>query len=178
MGGNLAKRIRTLVKRAVSAIRLKILVFGPQVHTPSTDPRTSRLQAKRKEIRAELEKGHHTVRYAEDLVDPSITGPLGNMLFQELLIMQEYDLIVVIVDSPGSITEATAISLKPTLAEKSSLFLDAAYTTGLVAETCRNARDCGAHYQEYQFPRDLDACHLLTHVMTRAELVQKTKLLL
>jgi hypothetical protein len=109
--------IKKLVERALGAIKLKILVFGPQVHTPSKNRKTRKLQNKREEIRAALEAEGHHVNYAEDLVDPSMKGPGGNEFFQELLIMPEYDLIVAIVDSPGSTVEATAISMSPLLAQ-------------------------------------------------------------
>jgi hypothetical protein len=170
--------ITTLVSGAIDAIKIKILVFGPQVHTPSPDPRTAKLQNKRIEIRARLEAQGHDVKYAEDLVDPSLAGPAGNPFFQELVIMREYDLIVTIVDSPGSIAEATAMAMKPHLAQKASLFLDQAYSTGLVHATCKNAEDLGAHFQTYEYPGDLDNCHLLGFISTRVVKIQKMKYLL
>ncbi len=92
--------------------------------------------------------------------------------------MREYDLIVTIVDSPGSIAEATAIALKPHLAQKSSLFLDGAYVGGLVGEACKNAEDIGAHFKTYSYPGDLDNCHLLGFILERIEKIQKLKYLL
>ena len=170
--------VKALIAYAVDAIKLKILVFGPQVHTPSSDERTARLQNKRREIRGKLEDAGHHVKYAEDLVDPDLTGAAGNAFFQELVIMREYDLIVTIVDSPGSIAEAAVIACKPDLAQKSSLFLDSAYSGGLVGQACKNAEDIGAHFQPYEYPRDLDECHLLGYVMDRVSKIQKMKFLL
>lgn len=170
--------IKTLIGRVVGSIELKILVFGPQVHTPSSDPRTQKLQAKRKEIRAKLEGLGHHVKYAEDLVDPHLSGPSGNAFFQELVLMREYDLIVALVDSPGTIVEATAISMKPQLAQKSSLFLDHAHKDGLVAQACKNAEDIGAHFKTYAYPTDLDDCHLYGFVLDRVQKIQKMKYLL
>lgn len=170
--------IGSRVLDAISSIRLKILVFGPQVHTPSTELRTAKLQSKRAQIRAKLEECGHHVKYAEELVDPSLAGPAGNALFQELVIMEEYDLIVNIVDSPGSIVEATAIALRPRLASKSSLFLDRGYEGGLVGQACKNAADIGAHYQSYLYPKDLDECNLMGFVLNRVGKIQKMKYLL
>ena len=170
--------IKTLLSAAIHAIKLSILVFGPQVHTISSDVRTAKLQQKRIDIRNALESLGHEVRYAEELVDTSISGSAGNAFFQELLIMKEFDFIAVIVDSPGSITEATAISLKPDLALKASLFLDSAYIAGLVGQACQNAADVGAHFTTYVYPNDLDACNLLGHVLGRASQIQKSKYLL
>ena len=170
--------IKDLIANVVDAIKLKILVFGPQVHTPSSDPKTAKLQNKRKEIRLKLEHLGHHVKYAEDLVDPHLSGPMGNPFFQELVIMREYDLIVTIVDTPGTIAEATAISLTPAIALKASLFLDAAYVGGLVEQTCRNAEDIGAHFRTYAYPDDLDSCHLYGYVLDRVSKIQKMKYLL
>ncbi len=166
-----------LIASAMRRIELKILVFGPQVHTPGHDERTRKLQGKRVQIREYLESEGHYVRYAEDVVDPNIAGPGGNAFFQELLIMEEYDLIVTIVDSPGSIAEATAISMSPKLAQKSALFLDANYVEGLVGAACQNASDIGAHFETYEYPTDLDDCHLLGFVSERASATQKIKFL-
>ena len=170
--------IRALLAKNVTSILLKVLVFGPQVHSPSSDPRTAKLQAKRIQIRQELEKAGHHVKYAEDIVDPTVGGAGGNVFFQELLIMREYDFIVIVVDSPGSITEMAAISVDPALARKSSLFLDEAYLNGLVAAACSQAEDIGAHFRTYAYPKDLDDCHLLTEIEGRVAKIQKLKYLI
>jgi hypothetical protein len=171
----LASDINALIGSAIHALKLKILVFGPQVHTPGADVRTQKLQAKRMEIRDKLEVLGHHVKYAEDLVDPS----LGTTAFiQELVLMGEYDLIVTIVDSPGSITEAALIATKPHLAQKASLFLDNAYSTGLVADTCRTAELIGAHFQAYEYPKDLDECNLFGFIQSRVVKFQTIKYLL
>ncbi|MFC5394036.1 hypothetical protein [Bosea vestrisii] len=162
----------------IDAIKLKILVFGPQVHTPSELEREAKFQNKRIEIREKLEVLGHTVKYAEDLVDPNLGGPTGNAVFQELIIMKEYDLIVTLVESPGSIVEATMISTRPNLAAKALLFQDSAYAGGLVRSACDNAVDIGAHFQEFDYPRDLDECHLYGKVLKRVSQIQKMKFLL
>ena len=170
--------IRNLIASAVESIQLKILVFGPQVHTRSTIEKEAKLQRKRIEIRNELEALGHFVRYAEDLVDPQLSGSAGNAFFQELVIMQEYDLIVTIVETPGSIVEATTIALNPKLAQKSALFLDEGHLCGLPAQACRNAEDMGAYFATYEYPIDLDECHLFGHVLDRVQKTQKIKYLL
>ena len=92
--------------------------------------------------------------------------------------MKEYDLIIAIVDQPGSIAEATTIALKPHLAQKSILFQDQEFAAGFVASACRSAADIGAHLRTFTYPGDLDDCHLLSHVEERVRLVQKMKYLL
>lgn len=153
-------------------------MFGPQVATISADPRVSKLQNKRVEIRAKLEHLGHDVKYAEDLVDPTLPGVHGNAFLQELLIMSEYDMIVTLVDSPGSIVEATTIASKPLLAQKASLFIDHDYKGGLAAQACEFAEAMGAHYQTYQYPVDLDACHLYGFIEARVKKFQTIKFML
>lgn|GEM_PF-3323987 len=170
--------IGALVATSIGAIKLKILVFGPQVTTMSANPRTSKLQAKRIEIRAKLEHLGHDVNYAEDLVDPTLPGITGNPFLQELLIMSEYDMIVTLVDSPGSIVEATVIASRPLLARKASLFMDDDYKGGLAHQACEFAKAMGAHYQTYNFPVDLDACHLYGFIEARVKSTQTINFML
>ena len=132
---------------------------------------------KRIEIRSELEKLGHNVKYAEDVVDPNLPSPHSNIFFQEIVIMAEYDLIFNIVDSPGSIAEATLIALKPTLAQKAALFLDNSYSEGLTAEACRAAKIIGADFNTYEYPKDLQECNLLTFIIERVAKAQFVKLL-
>lgn len=174
----MATDIRGLIASSIDAIRLKILVFGPQVATTSADARLAKLQKKRLEIRSKLEALGHDVKFAEDLVDPTLPGVSGNAFLQELLIMSEYDLIVTLVDSPGSIVEATTIASKPLLAQKASLFIDNDYKGGLAAQACEFAEVMGAHYQTYQYPIDLDACHLYGFIETRVKKFQAIKFML
>jgi hypothetical protein len=163
--------VRELIRISVDAIKFNILVFGPAVDPISADERTRNLQLKRIQIREALAAQGHNPRYAEELVDPS----LGNMLMQEELIMREYDLIVTLVGSPGTITEAAFIARNPQLAQKSQLFMDAGHTGGLVAESCRLAAQHGAYFKEYEYPRDLVDCNLLGFVMSRISAAQQTR---
>lgn len=169
----MVKDIRTLIQTSVEAIKLNILVFGPKIDPLSPDERTRNLQLKRKQIREELEKLGHNSKYAEELVDPS----LGNMLIQEELLMREYDLIITLVGSPGSIMETGFITRSPQLAQKAQLFMDSAHTTGLVAEGCRLAKEMGAYFREYIYPDDLVDCNLLAFVKERVSAAQKIRYL-
>lgn len=173
----MAATIGTLITTGIDSIRLDILVFGPQVATMSSDARTLSLQKKRIQIRDELVARGHNAKYAEELVDPTLTGPDNNPVFQELMIMESYDLVVNVVDSPGSIVEATMIAMRPTIAQKTALFLDGNYVTGLVHSACMQAQEMGAHYQTYVYPTDLDDCHLLGFVLDRVRITQKKKYL-
>lgn len=172
------KTVAELIADALNPIKLKILVFGPDVKIISQDERTRNLQHKRNEIRLALENDGHEVKYAEDLVDPSLMGPQANAIFQELVIMAEYDLIVNLVGSPGSIVEATLSATRPRLAQKTALYLDQDHISGLVGSACELARTLGAHFRTFKYPEDLVECHLLGHVASRAAAVKLAKYLL
>lgn len=162
------KTVQELMDQGISSTKLNILVFGPQVDTLSEiDERTRNLQNKRIAIREELERIGHDVKYAENIVDPSLSGPANNAMLQEIAIMKEYDFIVALVGSPGSIVEATHISTNPSIAAKSSLFLDSDYSQGLVAEACRLGETIGAKFRTYQYPNDLTECNLLGFIKQR-----------
>lgn len=166
-----------LLGKTIINISLRILVFGPQVKVLSEDERTRNLQLKRIQIRNELEDLGHHVRYAEDLVDPDLPGATSNVFLQEIVIMNEYDLIVTLVDSPGTNAEATAIALKPNLAQKASLFVDFDHREGLVAQACSLAQQLGADYRNYHYPEDLVECNLLGFVKEKIQNVQLVKYL-
>lgn len=169
--------IEDLLAKNITNIFLKILVFGPQIKAISTDERTRNLQLKRIQIREELETLGHHVRYAEDLVNPDLPGQTSNVFLQEIVIMNEYDLVVTLVGSPGSIVEATVIAKEPALARKASLFVDFDHSEGLVAQACNFAKQLGADYRTYQYPEDLVNCHLLGFVKEKVEKVQIVKYL-
>lgn len=169
------KPVSQLILDAKGHIKLNILVFGPQVHTISDNERTKNLQLKRIQIREALETLGHFVRYAEDLVDPNLPSPQNNAVLQEIVIMPEYDLIVNIVDSPGSIGEAFLIASKASLSQKATLFMDESYTDGLPAEACRLAATLGANFETFKYPDDLVQCHLLGFVKERVEKTQFAK---
>jgi len=167
----LVKSVDQLFSESIKSIKLNILVFGPQVADISENERTRNLQLKRIQIREELSKDGHNVKYAEDEVDPS----LGNMMLQEELIMREFDMIINLVDSPGTIIETGFIARNPDIASKAQLFIDSSFSEGLVAETCRLAEELGAYYQEYKYPEDLTDCHLLGFAKQRVLSAQKIR---
>ncbi|MEQ9440713.1 MAG: hypothetical protein RIG62_16810 [Cyclobacteriaceae bacterium] len=169
------KPVNELISDATNNMNLNILVFGPQVHTISDNERTKNLQFKRIQIREELEALGHFVRYAEDLVDPNLPSPQNNAVLQEIVIMAEFDLIINIVESPGSITEATLIATKANLSQKATLFMDESHLGGLPAQACQLAVQLGANFETFKYPQDIVQCHLLGSVKKRVEKTQFTK---
>ena len=166
------KTVKELIDDGITKISLNILVFGPQVSPLALDLRTQALQKKRIEIRDCLTTAGHSAKFAEELVDPGLPGPHGNICLQEMLIMQEYDVIVTLVESPGSVAEATIISQNPKLSRKALLFMDRSFQGGFAASACALAELQGANFSLYDHPKDLDECHLLTKVVDTVKKIQ------
>lgn len=172
------KTIQELVSEAESGMKLKILVFGPQVKKLNRGGRTRALQNKRIEIRNRLEELDHYVRYAEDLVDADLPAPFDDILEQEVLLMSDYDMVVTLVDTAGTIAEAMEISKRPAIAPKASLFIDKNYKDGLVAnKLSTGATALGADVSTFIYPDDLRACHLLGAVLNKVSKIQRAKYL-
>lgn len=166
------KSVKELVQENIDQSSLNILVFGPQVKQIQPEGKTRDLQLKRIQIRERLEAEGHNVNYAEDLYDSSLPHPYDNAVYQEILMMKECDLIITLVESPGSITEATLICKDQSFSFKSALFMDRDFREGLAAEACRLAETAGATFQYYDYPADLVECHLLGHVKEKVRRVQ------
>lgn len=170
--------VAQLISESLGSIKLRILVFGPQVSNISVEERTRNLQNKRIEIREALEDLGHEVKYAEDVVDSSIEGPTVNPFFQEMVIMEDFDFIVTLLDSPGTNIETGVIASKLNLARKASLYIDKQYNTGLAWHACKQIEALGGHMHPFTYPEDLTDCHLLGHVKDRASTIQMWKYLM
>ena len=139
-----------LLAETIDSIKLKILVFGPQVHPLSEDQETQDLQLKRLQIKDALNEAGHFAKFAEDLVVSGL-----NAMVQEKVMMQNFDLVIVLLGSYGANSEATLIADNPDLAMKAQLFLDSRHVNGFVHAVCKNAELHGAHFKSYQYPEDL-----------------------
>lgn len=162
-----------LLSDTINSIKLKILVFGPQVEPLSTDVETRELQLKRIQIKDALVDAGHFARFAEDLVVSGL-----NAMVQEKVMMQNFDLVIVLLGSHGANSEATIIADNPDLAMKAQLFLDSRHVDGFVHEVCKNAEIHGAHFKSYQYPQDLTECHLLGFAKERVSVAQQRAYLL
>jgi hypothetical protein len=170
--------IAALISKAIGATRLRILVFGPSPLGASSDPFVDALRIKRLEIQAALQAQGHTADFPESIVDPSLPPPFDNAWLQEQLLMQDYDLIILLVGSPGANVELGAISSKPGLCQKSQLFLCVDHKGGLADAACRLATQFDARLQEFIYPDDLTKCHLVTAVDGIVRKLQAAKTLL
>lgn len=100
---------------------------------------------------------------------------MGNAVFQEKLLMREYDFIATLVESPGSVVEGTLIAIDNELSQKASLFIDYEYRHGLAAQMCEMAQARGCHFATYEYPKDLDECNLYGLIAARVSHIQAVK---
>ncbi len=169
--------IEELLAEALERNRLSVLVFGPALDRDPENEFVRELQRKRRDIRLALEQDGHDVRYGEEVVKPDLPPPTDNPLLQELLLMRAFDLIVVLVHTPGTIAEATCVALRPELAPKAVLFIWDQHHGGFAWNACRLAENLGAVLSEFVFPADIQDCHLLTRILERARGIQMGKAL-
>lgn len=169
--------IKSILDAKLRAQKLAILVFGP---TPkaATDPAhpSYKLAKKRIEIRDRLRAEGHDAEFPEDLLQGTNTPPQGQVLLYEEVLVANNDLVVMIVDSPGSNTELGYFSGKTTLAEKTQAFINSAYRGGLPDDTCHALRDLGGVTHYYDYPDDVDKCHLWGMVSQLVNKLQRRKL--
>lgn len=167
-----------LILDSLKSIPLKILVFGPQVENPSADQRISNLQTKRRDIKKALvELGHHA-KYAEDLVMVKLDSPDLNSFEEELRIIEEYDIIISLVETPGTLVELGVIANQKEFAEKTHIFMDEDLHGGLAESACLYAETNGAIFSRYEYPADLVECHLLGKVKDTVRQLQLLNLTL
>lgn len=166
--------IKAAISAQLDATRLDVLVFGPAIAPPSTDPYVASLQQKRVAIRDALIAAGHNALFGEDVVDPTLPKHLADPLIQELMAMRSADMIVVLVYTPGAVMEATAIAREKQLCAKTIFYCFAEHKDGLVGQHLLFAQTLGAVCQLITLP-DVSACHLTTAVITRVEAVRVGK---
>ena len=167
--------MQQLYNRHLKSITLKILIFGPDSNGTSTDVRVNAIKNKRIQIRNHLISEGHTAVFPEDIVDPNAAPPMNNPAIAESLLMREYDVIINIVETPGSIAEAGKISEHSALAAKSLLFICDQYCTGFPYAACQQAKQIGAELSTFSYPNDVTQCHLLTKVCDMINKIQLVK---
>ncbi len=167
--------VKKLIRDELEATKLDILVFGPAVDPPSSDPFILSLQGKRKEIKQKLlDDGHHAY-FGEDVVDPTLPAHVADPLLQEIVAMRAADLIFVLLGSPGANAEAVRIAAEPDLCKKSSFYCFEDHKDGLLGKQIRFVSDnLGATFSLVTLA-SVQACSLTGAVLSRVRSVQAGK---
>lgn len=169
---------REIFEGRIARLFLSILVFGPDPKSKAKDTHTQRLRDKRIEIRTELRKDGHRVDFAEDIIDPTLPPPMADPFFQGQLLLTEYDLVFVLVYTPGSLTEAGMIAVRGDWAAKAHFFICSDLTEGYPYQACKHAEQTyHAGLTTYRYPTDITDCNLLKAIRLTVLNTQKVKFL-
>jgi len=163
--------VKKLIEDQLKNTRLEILVFGPAVDPPSSDPYVASFQTKRNDIKKKLIDEGHSASFGEDLVDPSLPPQLSDPLVQEIAAMRAADLIIVLVGSPGAVTEATTITHHRDLCGKAAFFCFEDHQGGLVVQHLQHMAAHGATCRLVSLG-DVQACHLTAIILEKVQAIQ------
>lgn len=168
-------QIEDLYRKNIKSIKLRILIFGPDPKMRNRNTRLQALKQKRIQIREHLLRDGHFAAFPEDIIDPNAPPPINNAALAEVFLMKEYDVIVVLVETPGSNVEAGQISMSTSISAKSLLFICNEHTDGYAYQACQLAQQNGAILGTFSYPGDLRDCHLLTKVSEMILKIQRGK---
>jgi hypothetical protein len=166
--------VKALIDKQLKETQLEILVFGPAVDPPSTDPYVASFQNKRREIKQRLIDEGHSVAFGEDIFDPSLPAHVADPLLQEIVAMKAADLIIVLVGSPGAIAEAKTVTGDKQLCQKAGFYCFDDHKGGLVAQHLQFMSKYGATCDLVSLPA-VQACHLTAAILDRVRAVQVGK---
>lgn len=166
--------VKALIEKTLKSTSLEILVFGPAVSPPSTDPHIASLQAKRVEIKRRLLDEGHSAQFGEDVYDPTLPAHLADPLLQEIVAMKAADLIIVLVGSPGAIGEAVTIARDQSLCPKAHFYCFEEHKDGLVVRHLTFIEAFGARCDLMSL-HAVQACHLTSAVVEKVRAIQVGK---
>jgi len=107
--------------QSIKAIPVAILIWGP---SPQLDTECAKM---RRELRNMLRSYGHAAIFSEELYDPSLSDSLR---IQQIAHAQEFDLIVSIPESPGSIAEVHDFAADRRVNAKMLIFLPSEHIDG------------------------------------------------
>lgn len=165
---------------ALAQIKLNILIFGPDPKEAIARPKSKvgKIAKKRIEIKQWLSKDGDTAHFPEDIYDPSSKGSNASIPYQELAMMRHYDVIIALIESPGTLVELGCIATHPRIAQKSHIFLDAAHKTGIAYKFAKDVEKLKGAFHSFKFPDDIIYCHLRTKISKTVEELRLAKFLL
>ena len=159
---------------ALAAVKIKVLVFGPDPTSSTRKTKLGKIAKKRIEIRDTIRSHGDLADFPEEVL--AATNPMGraipNALAQEIILIREYDLVIIIVDSPGTNVELGTLAGRTDLAKKTQSYIDTAYRGGLAHNACQQIKTLGGEAHEFDYPVDIRDCHLLTKVL---DLIERTR---
>jgi hypothetical protein len=158
------EKLKTLTAQSLIARSpLSVLIWGPGEQGDKD------LYGKRVQIRDKLRELGHDAEFSEDLITPDVIGVGGiNLSVAELLQAREYEYIVSIMGSPGSIGEVHDFCHNPEIAHKMTICINEEHLSGYSAQgVLRIFEGNHGRIEKFKFPDDITGCHLLTRVVNQ-----------
>jgi len=157
------KRLTT--QSLIDRSRLSVLVWGPG------EKGDEDFYRKRVQIRDKLRELGHETEFSENILTPSVIRAGGiNLSVAELLQAREYEYIVSIMGSPGSIGEVHDFCHMPEIAHKMTICINEENLSGYSGHSVLRIFE-GNHgrIEKFKFPDDITGCHLLERVVDQVE---------
>lgn len=162
------KRLTT--QSLIDRSRLSVLVWGP------SEQGDKDLYGKRIQIRNKLRELGHEAGFSEDILTPSVIGAGGiNLSVAELLQAREYEYIVTIMGSPGSIAEVHDFCREPEIAHKMTICINEEHLSGYSGQVLHIFEGNHGRIEKFKFPDDIIGCHLLGRVVEQVEKCAEAK---
>src|ERR1700722_2243766 len=155
--------------REMEKTPLIVLIWGP-------GPSGGALYKKRLEIRGKLRQLGDVAVFSEE-VDSELSVLSGPMRARELIQAHGADLIVILYGSPGAIAETHDFgNFLQQLGSKMLVFIDSNYTSGYGYSGLLDELKClYGNVHAFEFPKDIDECHLLGMVEARLKILRFAK---
>lgn len=152
----------------LSQAKLKIVILGP-------DPNAGDLYKKRCDIRDKLISLGHIAHFCEDICKPEILKGL-NLSVAEFIILNQYDYIICMMCSFGTVGEVHDFGKNPSIARKMMICADRQHRSGYSAKSVINIFEgYNGKMDWYEYPTDIRDCHLMARVIDQIEKVAERK---
>ena len=156
---------RLTAQSLIDRSRLSVLVWGPDEQGDKD------LYRKRVQIRNKLQELGHEAEFSENILTPSVIRAGGiNLGVAQLLQAREYEYIVSIMGSPGSVGEVHDFCHMPEIAHKMTICINEEHLSGYSGQSVLPIFE-GNHgrIEKFKFPDDITGCHLLKRVVDQVE---------
>jgi hypothetical protein len=167
----LVTRIQPLIVeglKEVNRVPVSILVWGPGIESNNA------MLPVRASLRAELRKRGHAAFYSEELCDP---GSPHSTRIQQLVQAQQFDLIVSIPCTPGSIGEVHDFAADRRVTAKMLVFLNRQYLEGYSQQSLQALSSIISCRLEY-YPSENDTTPIMEITFDAVQRVREMKYIL
>jgi hypothetical protein len=162
------------LQQEIETTPLAVLVWGPG--KGPGDPYSSSIHEKRMAVRNALLADGYAAIFSED-IDKDSPSKLESLKTREMAQSLVADFIVVIVGSAGSIAEVHDFGAFPyDIGSKMLIFVDSRHKDSYsFAGVLKELNDLYGNVGEFEYPKDIDECHLLGKIQQRLKILRLAK---